>query len=214
MTTNENDDNAEPTTWRESPVHPGWSAGRRPDGTVVYRSPEDQMMSIYAMMEGLGFIVDAGGSMRRKNSKTEPEWIAEARRARILPWRGATVVDCDGDRYTVVEDPDADGVFEICAVIRSSRGPHRESVSNAEVGHPGDWGGVILDLADPDTRAAFDRRLALRLGIEETKARPGVRVYVFDHRATSGPLWFHESAPDVDEDVLLARVRMWASVTP
>lgn len=82
------------------------------------------------------------------------------------------------------------------------------------------------NLADPDTRAAFDRRLALRLGCDpEWIADEGVlfwpdldvhywRIAAGHYReATHGYLW-EKALPTVrtDVDPLLARALAWRSV--
>jgi hypothetical protein len=89
----------------------------------------------------------------------------------------------------------------------------------------------VLDLSDPDTRAAFDRRLALRLGAPEEAVVEGVRVFPVgpgEWRMEAGcdylgldcnkepylrTRW--ELALNIDtNDPLLARVLAWKSVTP
>ena len=86
---------------------------------------------------------------------------------------------------------------------------------------------AVPDLADPDTRAAYDRRLALALGCPEAYADVGVRFRRLsslspsagwiveaghdEHDFYDGPAWTSEPrtvAADA-EDPLLARALAW-----
>lgn len=94
---------------------------------------------------------------------------------------------------------------------------------------------TVPDLEDPDTLAAFDRRLALRLGAPEEAVREGVMVEVFVRKTwhlhmvagvpcswaeegvswpQEGVSWPWEAMVDVGDvsNTLLARVRAWKSV--
>ena len=95
----------------------------------------------------------------------------------------------------------------------------------------------VVDLSDPDTLAAFDRRLALRLGAPEEAVREGVLFWLNDGESPNAGGWLWEvqaggehrerlsgggysSAPKWDGDCIrigtrdpfLARVRAWKSV--
>lgn len=86
--------------------------------------------------------------------------------------------------------------------------------------HPDDMKNIVVDLSDLDTLAAFDRRLALRLGAPEEAVREGVIASVVDGHvvAVAGfrpdcrqPAW--ERGVEVrTSDGLLARVRAWKSI--
>lgn len=91
-------------------------------------------------------------------------------------------------------------------------------------------GGYNPDLADPDTRAAFDRRLALRLGAPAAVEGCHIRMYG-PSRCVTGVIPFVEVRGHVDrdgerpwewytkvdvdsDDPLLARALAWRSVSP
>jgi hypothetical protein len=83
-------------------------------------------------------------------------------------------------------------------------------------------GGYNPDLADPDTRAAFDRRLALRLGAPPEAVDEGVLFYRVGRqfRIAAGSadenglhVWCH-GVPGSANDSLLARALAWRSVSP
>lgn len=79
---------------------------------------------------------------------------------------------------------------------------------------------VFLAFDDPDTLAAFDRRLALRLGASESTVCEGVTFFpirvahdgsiVWVLQTRDGRPWLGTSAFDTT-DPLLARVRAWKS---
>lgn len=79
-----------------------------------------------------------------------------------------------------------------------------------------------VDLTDPDTLAAFDRRLALRLGAPEEYVKDGAIVFTSAGqcclRAGLGRFidnweWRADVTVDTD-DPLLARVRAWNNAKP
>jgi hypothetical protein len=86
------------------------------------------------------------------------------------------------------------------------------------------------DLSDPDTLAAFDRRLALRLGCPAGFASIGVRFYREENVNLSVGAWCIDGGQPVEEeqrfdwirrslaegvtDPLLARCLAWHSVKP
>lgn len=87
--------------------------------------------------------------------------------------------------------------------------------------HPDDMKNIVVDLSDPDTLAAFDRRLALRLGAPEEMVREGVRISFvgFDMMVSvsgwSSNVTFGDYVgPDFarHDQRLLARVRAWKSI--
>ena len=80
---------------------------------------------------------------------------------------------------------------------------------------------VFPDLGHPDTCAAFDRRLALRLGAPEASVAEGVMFYPCPDEGSrcwlvrAGTRWSVSLTGDdfdIPDDPLLARVRAWKSV--
>jgi len=85
--------------------------------------------------------------------------------ARGIPvWEGCLATDVDGHRWRILE---TGGRFYV-ARIRHPR------CGNVCEGRPID---LTPDLTDPDTRAAYDRRLALALGAPESIEACGVNLY-------------------------------------
>jgi hypothetical protein len=75
----------------------------------------------------------------------------------------------------------------------------------------------VVDLSDPDTRAAFDRRLALRLGAPAEATTAGVVFYKSRYKdewqiVTGDRGWWRPLRNLGTDDPLLARVRAWKSV--
>ncbi len=89
--------------------------------------------------------------------------------------------------------------------------------------HADDLARCVVDLSDPDVLAAFDRRLALRLGVPADVTSVVVRlvgevlrvsaVFVADVRTPGAlfPAWSRDMRVDT-HDPTLARVRAWNSV--
>lgn len=140
-------------------------------------------------------------------------WKQEA--AGIPPWTGAR--GCDGygrplrviraDEYVVWTVDDNASLNDVIV----------------SVGWPP---GYVVDLEDPDTLAAFDRRLALRLETPEDSVREGVAIYQEEgswmlvagggrnYPSPSDPeRWYYCLGPVVTDDPVLARVRAWHSAT-
>lgn len=140
-------------------------------------------------------------------------WQHEARG--IEPWHSARVLDVGtGRAYTALY---ADPLY-----ILNTRIPAWTVWSpDGLEGFATDI--LVLDLSDPDTLAAFDRRLALRLGASEEAVREGVQVFREGNSWTVAAgvfkgygdnwLWFKDTEINVDCHIL-ARVRVWNSVTP
>lgn len=105
--------------------------------------------------------------------------------------------------------------------------------------HPSDMKNIVVDLSDPDTLAAFDRRLALRLGAPEEAVREGALFWLNEAEPLNEDGWLWEvqaggeqrerlsgggysSTPKWDgdciristRDPLLARVRAWKFANP
>lgn len=90
--------------------------------------------------------------------------------------------------------------------------------------HPDDMKNIVVDLSDPDTLAAFDRRLALRLGAPEEMVREGVRFYWepggqewnveagYYRSWWTAWAWSPGCAGSTGDAALLARVRAWKSI--
>lgn len=158
---------------------------------------------------------------------TTLDWKREA--VGIEPWAGA-----------VVCDPNAPSRF--ARIVGLGWGPLgagdgwriRENDGTEKSASRGYF---IPDLSDPDTLAAFDRRLALRLGAPEEAVREGVMFIYADAAhgldaywtiAAGEPNWNLEDwswdvvfglserhRPSLGtDDPLLARVRAWNSVKP
>lgn len=87
---------------------------------------------------------------------------------------------------------------------------------------PDDLAQCVVDLADPDVLAAFDRRLALRLGAPVEAVREGVMIFPLDEMwhvcagyGGARPKWAWVGCVGEHEprlDPLLFRVRAWRSV--
>lgn len=111
-----------------------------------------------------------------------PSWQDEAN---ALPtWVGAKMIHPDGRTGTVVavtawwSDVREDGRRYLMADGHGTKG---EQLFLMVEGSVADVGGFVLDLSDPDTRAAFDRRLALKLGATQEQVNEGV-MFVDDGR--------------------------------
>ena len=132
----------------------------------------------------------------------------------IPPWPGARVVLPDGTVATCVSKVDVNGGFYACF--------------NCDTDDPTDpsWirpsDGAHLDLTDLDTLAAFDRRLALRLGAPAEKVKGGVVFAQSSLPAGQWEMW--AGGPVVWDrwvrvlevgdltDPIEIRLRAWASV--
>lgn len=135
-----------------------------------------------------------------------PAWHAEARGA-IEPWTGAIVIR-DTIYRDVVTAIKADPSGALCVRATGDLSP----VPIAE---------VLLDLENPDTLAAFDRRLALRLGAPTLATQSGVVIRLDTghgdglnlHIRTGDGTWGCQVVLGLAEpDAILARVRAWRSV--
>lgn len=133
-----------------------------------------------------------------------PLWHREA--STIPPWPGAKAIGPDGASLRVV------------SLSNSLVWTVEDSAVNCGTGVGVGWSPWhVVNLEDPDTLAAFDRRLALRLGASEEDAREGVQVSYYDDTIT--PCWWvhfgrrgaYYDAEDLGgkPDPILARVRAW-----
>ena len=141
---------------------------------------------------------------------TETDWREAARG--IPVWEGAAAW-FEGKRWRVTRLwPSVDGGEDRASL---------ECLDGSGDGEIPPISDVVPDLADPDTRAAYDRRLALALGCPEAYADAGVRFYsmgyvtvhrwtidagVRPHRYDSE--WEQTVHADTD-DPLLARALAW-----
>lgn len=151
-----------------------------------------------------------------------PDWREEARRIPVWPFVRTIArhkfEDGDGEW-----DPEWEPSFVVLATIESS--------GDVLAWFPDDPSQVfttalsddtcqhVIDLTDPDTLAAFDRRLAIRLGAPREATREGVAIHVGKGRlqvlAGVESRTTVTGAPFVGtDDPLLARVRAWNSVKP
>ncbi len=137
------------------------------------------------------------------------DWREEAKG--IVAWSGSLAIHESGTVRVI--DVQADGRIVVVLHFRGSFG--------VGVVRPGE-DGAVPDLSDPDTCAAFDCRLALRLGAPEEAAREGVifspREDGTGWRMLAGLAvtwdWFCGRDALNTNDPLLARVRAWHSVKP
>lgn len=139
----------------------------------------------------------------------DPRWLEEARG--IPVWGGALLLGFPrmhrGARVLFVCD-DGMGVITDITDGRSVSGRLTSD--------------LVPDLLDPDTLAAFDRRLALRLGAPAENVAEGVLFYlnggvwVLTAGAPDRWWWRHSNdgrfGPETDCPIL-ARVRAWRTVT-
>lgn len=130
------------------------------------------------------------------------DWRTEARG--IPVWDGAAALR---------RHPD-DTEWTPCRIVRIREwGNLFYDKSGEGQGFTGDYT-FIPDLDDSDTLAAFDPRLATRLGAPEEAVRDGVLVYVVGQGpygvVQAGPSWKHPFEPAGDDPgLLLTRVRLW-----
>lgn len=134
------------------------------------------------------------------------DWKDEARG--IPVWEGAKAIHTGINRWpqVVALDPSL-GVY--------AREPFESSLSTGFAGKEE----LILDLSDPDTQAAYLRRLALRLGCPEEVAGEGViatfcggGLQLRAGAARRSPYNVWTETVDVGtDDRLLALVRAWTS---
>lgn len=153
-------------------------------------------------------------------------WQEEA--VGIVPWIGAQIVNDNGDVGIQVEEPNSEGWFNVMR-IPAQWDLVGFCVARALPGEDPPFIGSVPNLEDPDTLAAFDRRLALRLGAPEDAVREGVVFfqegstwicaaggYLGETRAGHNVArlrWYHDAGwLDGATDTLLARVRAWKSV--
>lgn len=153
-------------------------------------------------------------------------WQQEA--VGIEPWPGAKVRNEEGVVAVCVCAVGDDGEFSVA--LQDEDWPVLIGMYAAIVCHGEcqSFVGAIVDLSDPDTLAAFDRRLALRLGAPEDSVREGVRFY-WDGSEQEWTLevgyyrmWFevfperdgypHGRDGETGEPSIFARIRAWKSI--
>jgi len=105
---------------------------------------------------------------------TESDWREAARG--IPVWRGAVVVDYPDREHSYpralcVELPNEEGDFN------TAPDPVEYDYEGRSQSAVGREYGVVVDLEDPDTRAAYDRRLALALGMTADEVDFGVLLF-------------------------------------